>query len=139
MSEKPLHVRVAEAIGLTVQDESVYGCRQMCVRSVSDSGDFPMPGHRPHDHILWTYYRKCEWEEDGDWEPVVSYDTDWSATGPLIEEFGFNLEAGNGWTALDWGGEYAAVGSTPLEAVCHLIIALSEAGKLQSEPKGKEQ
>ena len=103
--EKPLYVRVAEAIG---------------ARKPVDMSLFP-PG------CVDTY---------GD---VPHYDTDWSATGPLIERLGFCLSHEPGWwaaTTEHWRHEDAAQpyrmrrGETALLAVCNLILALKEAGKL---------
>lgn len=74
------------------------------------------------------------------------YDTDWSATGPLIEKYGLTLakrEDAEEWLAaprqsyLDEHDGYLAyvtrpfaLGPTPLLAVCNLIFLLKEAGKL---------
>ena len=65
------------------------------------------------------------------------YDTDWSATGPLIEKYQISL------IALQRIGKYQASysteehglleteqGDTPLMAVCNLILTLGKAGKL---------
>jgi hypothetical protein len=71
------------------------------------------------------------------------YDTDWSATGPLIEKWRIDLEhVGDGVLASQWGehgedhdgrpsgGSLAREGPTELIAVCNLILALKVAGKL---------
>lgn len=118
---RPLHVRVAEALG-------------------------------------WT---RCQEERDGDWIGalpsadmlssrresgiVPRFDTDWAATGPLIERYVVMLNnhkrRGFGWTAGttvpdtspeadDGGAFFGEPSETPLIAVCNLIQALKEAGKL---------
>ncbi len=68
------------------------------------------------------------------------YDADWSATGPLIERLQITLwndcgqwQAGN-LDSADYEGHWlndANDGDTPLIAVCHLILALHAAGKLE--------
>lgn len=120
MSEdKPLHVRVAEALGQHV-----------------DLSKFP-PG--------------C-FDSYGD---VPRYDTDWAATGPLIDKYGIDLlfystENGSGW----WEASRYGIASeyykgeriwsdadimaelhkryeSAQEAVCRLILVLAELGKLE--------
>jgi hypothetical protein len=129
--EKPLHVRVAEALG--------HGPRMVRVRGTADR-------YVP----VWT--DNAYWLSDGAHTeaelqavPVPRYDTDWSATGPLIEKYRIAM-----WTAGPVGEllgdghdrwrcnsddnglqlEGSEVGPTPLIAVCNLILALHEAGKL---------
>jgi len=106
--DKPLHVRVAEALGV----------------------------RRPVDMCLFAPGSVDSYAD------VPRYDTDWSATGPLIERFKFWLvwdEHPQLWTAhwgqfraAEHGGEWdgEAEDATPLLAVCALILALAEAGKL---------
>lgn len=73
---------------------------------------------------------------------IPAYDTDWSATGPLIEKYQLDLWFRPGGIFRD-PDEWAATndtrvgpdggsltGPTPLMAVCNLILALGEAGKL---------
>ena len=121
---KPLHVRVAEALGW-------IDCRNMGKTWWGFSG--------PGIHAGQT--------------EVPRYDTDWSATGPLIEKHEIGLkEDGCGYTSDErwraradyyapnpngpvngYGGTWAtaeARGATPLIAVCNLILALKEAGEL---------
>lgn len=114
--EKPLHVRVAEALG--------------------------------------TFHKQHEWDEP-DWrdrafsqgctyacgalkhEPCAPrYDTDWAATGPLVEKYQLRISpfGGSLWEA--WVNETAhggirGPGRTPLEAICNLLLALHAAGKLK--------
>jgi hypothetical protein len=119
--EKPLHVRVAEALGWT----SIGPGNSM---NLSDPG----AGYPPKNQIV------------GHKEPIPRYDTDWAATGPLIERYGIDTEAISysptdrtyGWKARAcpvWNGDESMTtyGETPLLAVCALILALHEAGKLK--------
>ncbi len=129
MSEKPLHVQVAEALG----------CR--LARGASKSGEFwicdcPQGPYEdvPHGNE-WS--QRCRAE-------IHRYDTDWAATGPLIKQHkisllycwpgdvgqdGFIFRAGWG---RDENGNWEFVGddATPLIAVCNLILNLKKAGKL---------
>ena len=120
MSDKPLHVQVARALGWT--------------------------GLRPsrEDEIDWQFAWWGHHADDrGDELRVPHFDTDWSATGPLIEKYKIVLlpaTPNSGWTGwtvgtaarmtYDWRCEDEVEGPTPLIAVCNLILALKEAGKL---------
>ncbi len=131
----PLHVRVATALGYDTRDASVRDCRGQCVHSVSDSSNFPRHDNR-HDHIRWEYYKRFEYEpSDGDWYDCPRYDTDWSATGPLIEALSLSLDMFMSpveWVASYGGGydqgSHHGRATTPLAAVCVLIEALHAAG-----------
>jgi hypothetical protein len=130
MLDKPLHVQVSEALGWRmrgVSDSSDRGC---------GGTDFWVePGHaidgaRSHCNV-------CDPEN-----APPRYDTDWSATGPLIEKWRFHGDVRLDPTchAPDWcafyisedGGDLieSAKHPTLLIAVCNLILALKEAGKL---------
>jgi len=111
---KPLHVQVAEALGHSVADiNTFYGW--MRVPPDNWNGTDPIPGDIPH------------------------YDTDWSATGPLIEKYSISvapqsrshLDVPPSWQT-DHKGEsvYFQISPSPLEAVCNLLLALHKAGKL---------
>lgn len=127
MSEdKPLHVRVAEALGIVI-------CDQWTVLDMD-------PWNGP------TYRANCTHKGCVPSQRPPRYDTDWSATGPLVEKYGLTLakcEDQEVWLAaprqeyLDESAGYLAYasrpfmqGETPLIAVCNLILALKEAGKL---------
>ena len=120
MADKPLHVQVAEALGWTYVGES-EGFWE---------GE-PPPGTSLYDRIP----RRLD-QHIG----IPAYDTDWAATGPLIEQYGIDLLNCSGEWAADWYGPTGSSEcpdirgeggfSTPLIAVCHLILALKEAGKL---------
>lgn len=79
-------------------------------------------------------------QEHPEWRSrIAHYDTDWSVTGPLIEQFGIasyplrnytvDSDETQGWVAR-WKHSVDASGPTPLIAVCNLILALKTAGKL---------
>jgi hypothetical protein len=106
LSDKPLHVRVAEALGWTPSG-SING----------------VWWGNPHDENAPGHYA------------IPRYDTDWSATGPLIERYGITLDHQDDdgtlpdyWRAKRPG--FTAETGHPLIAVCYLILALHEAGKL---------
>lgn len=122
--EKPLHVRVAEALSWT-------NLRQrQTLQQVWIGGEWVTP------------VRSSGWEGNASgsehFASVPYYDTDWSATGPLIEWLGIDvgtLAPGliDKWWAYRYqqgGGRLERFGATPLLAVCHLLLALAEAGKL---------
>jgi hypothetical protein len=120
--EKPLHVQVAEALGWEhLRDDGGW------------RGDGP------------------NWRDGGGVIGMVPrYDTDWAATGPLIEKH--RLIVGPGWRKISdslfgpptqWVAKTAtpndpeqdyldAIADTPLEAVCRLILDLKAAGKLEA-------
>ena len=110
MSEKPLHVRVAEALGwgLTANGASWISPEPSQSRYDAARCDDSIPPH---------------------------YDTDWAATGPLIEKYKLNIvynSASESWEGIDRSEGYDQCfhGRTALEAVCYLILALGKAGKL---------
>lgn len=141
--EKPLHVRVAEVLGAHIEFRVA-------------------PWYRPHEnreptwmrrcvvgeHVIWPQRGLCAVKEGEEaWTYTIPrYDTDWSATGPLIEKYRFAT-----WTAgplhdlvcesdeMLWRcnsddrglqQEGSEVGATPLIAACNLILALATEGKL---------
>lgn len=111
--EKPLHVRVAEALGWTD-----------CTPTAEVEAD-DWEGVRPNP---------CGACGDTDWRPIPLYDTDWSATGPLIQRFKIGLECtpGGHWEAdtYEYLGVLGRSGDTPLIAACNLLLALHAAGRL---------
>ncbi len=113
MDEKPLHVRVAYALMGPVL--------------------LALP-----EHLIEAW--RAEFERN-----APAYDTDWSATGPLLEKYGIQLSRavtaseppmpGTVWMAVPW--DYHASkdkmfrgDTSPLVAVCELIVALAARGKL---------
>jgi hypothetical protein len=107
-AEKPLHVQAAEALGWSQMH--------------APNGMWPdeMIGYPPELAIV------------GQKRPVPRYDEDWSATGPLIEKYGLALHPGLPRAATDADQRLAGEGDTYLIAVCHLILALHAAGKLEA-------
>lgn len=119
VTEKPLHVRVAEALGW----------RELRCLGNRDSWEGLTPYGTPHGYRDGEPY----WLRMDDMpERVPRYDTDWSATGPLIEGHDITLFR----TVEGWEARSEAIcspcpfGATPLLAVCNLILALHAAGKL---------
>ena len=121
-TEKPLHVRVGEALGWT----DVAPCGDIMATWASGWDGCP-PGTV---HIIGM--GKARWK-------IPRFDDElgggWSATGPLIEKYGIGLypEPYGGWTArrnfID--GAYMILREDrPLAAVCGLIIQLARAGTL---------
>ncbi len=113
-----LHVRVAEALGW--------------LDMVAPNGMWPEDYSGYHPKFAPVIGQK---------RPVPQYDTDWSATGPLIETYGIKLERYRDPGFYDWHASNEALdpcppdeapftGETPLIAICHLILMLKEAGKL---------
>lgn len=118
MEEKPLHVQVAEALGWT---------KLKCLGN-QDSWEGLPPLEPDKFGRRWI----------SDWLPLTipRYDTDWAATGPLIEKHGINVRGGPGrwWTMADWPTHqrhivWAGQAETPLIAVCNLILAFAKEGK----------
>lgn len=108
MELKPLHVKVAEAL-----IAEALGWDKTYLDSLEDSANLP----------------------------ALRYDTDWSATGPLIEKYGIALQPEffmteppklTGYRATHALTAIVGYGATAPEAVCHLILALAEAGKLKA-------
>lgn len=129
MSEKPLHVLVAEALGW----QDIERCGDIAAPWASGydgrpPGAVPIIGHQGEERAK-----------------VPRYDLEWSATGPLIEQLAIHLqpevetEPGRTWGAYyapDGGGEYVADqgGPTPLIAICNLILAVHADGRLTPPP-----
>jgi len=105
-AEKPLHVRVAKALGWArLSNGRAYSAPEWT-------------GVPPNESLAVL---------------VPRYDTDWSFIGPLIEkhEMAIFPEAPGLWAATEYRYElYDQYGPTPLVAVCNLLLALKEAGKL---------
>jgi len=129
MTEKPLHVQVAEAVGWT----KLVGipAPPFGVAWVGDPPPIVLVGRPSPTQGPTTPPR---------------YDTDWSATGPLIEKSRISLrywidrwEAGHSYYQKDseqkkdridaWDHQGTSRHS-PLLAVCNLILLLKETGKL---------
>lgn len=128
-AEKPLHVRVAEALGWTYLGPS----------EVEDGWEGEPPDAF---ELLPDGIRRRLDQHVG----VPRYDTDWSATGPLIERLKISIwpilkaRPSEGYSAY-WSADYHDIAmaegvsisaATPLEAACRLILALAAADKLDA-------
>lgn len=136
--DKPLHVRTAEALGWTGIEHGRFW--------VDEDGKPEGPkywfGLAPHGYP----HRPMNWGASDEsalrWQ-VPYYDTSWSATGPLIEKYRIDVDCERRQslkpdpTAELWSAAICdpdqelevEYGSTPLLAVCNLLIKLGEAGK----------
>lgn len=111
--EKPLHVQIAEALGW-----SHVRCRAALMRVA-----FPREE--------WWYGNPPNKASEGVVSAIPRYDTDWSATGPLIEKYRFDLSFQDPhWRASQMYSPFEAYGEPTLIAVCNLILALAKEGKL---------
>lgn len=121
--EKPLHVQVAEALGWVKLHE-----RQQLYYVKWLKGGQRQVGGTP-----WQWHGENPQGVSGGEYLVPRYDTNWAATGPLIERFEIQLlPLGNGaWAATKGIGTPRLIdGLTPLIATCNLILALHAVGKL---------
>jgi hypothetical protein len=125
MSGKPLHVQVAEALGWENCHERKGGILLPLPLLPGKGWSGWPPGVLP---IVGSGYRTA---------PVYCYDTDWAATGPLIEKYKMGVwPADEDWLADTFTAKHPTIdggttrGRSPLEAVCKLILELSKAGKL---------
>lgn len=134
--DKPLHVRVAEALGCKPEFRSIdWFCP--CEPTPENLAARKQPGWTIHSWLPGgkhtEYQSTCGLR-------VARYDISWFATGPLIEKYEITIgvSAYNGkWIATTerYGEDFGYDPSvdfqeTPLIAVCNLILALKEAGKL---------
>lgn len=139
-TEKPLHVRMAEALGQEIvfvagEHGSVGTWGVVHREFLVDMRTFP-PGPRrrwfvAHDGDIMAEVRA-----------VPRFDTDWIATGPLIEKYGIMVHADTKTAASkqirakyeedgeDREGPIWFNGKTTLEAVCAVILVLGEEGLL---------
>lgn len=137
--EKPLHVQVAEALGWTQIVEAPF----LPVTVSNWLGKPPAWDKGTHQFISGIdYQRRSITVSVGS---IPRYDTDWSATGPLIEQLALDVfyegrpRHDRGWTAQAWlpfgekvpSAAWSKRGETPLLALCKLILALHAAGKLR--------
>ena len=127
---KPLHAQVAEALGC--KTKFAWGEWQCNCKT---------PDHSEH-----TLRNDCHSQSGLGCDPTLlaHYDTDWAATGPLIEKYRIGLSPEDE----PFGTDYRAFcgdrmvdgrrlkspeesdGPTPLIAVCNLILALAVKGRL---------
>jgi hypothetical protein len=156
MIEKPISVRVAEALGEKPLDaewgysgppeEGTWSHERSRLFKTIDEAKaaYTAMGIVKSQPDEWYL---CYWK-DG-WGPICvpEYDTEWFETGPLIEKYGMQIHPSlltGGWYAWEnlasrpdsWSSKppdpplLSGHGDTPLIAVCNLILNLKEAGKL---------
>lgn len=143
--EKPLHVSVAEVLGAEVEWRVPDWYKNI-------------PGHS--DDFCWmrrlhagdrirtqethfgggTVVRVIQEGEDLWGDTFPRFDTDWSATGVVLETMlkdghrDFHLsppyDTGEGWHAV-WGPRVGR-GATIQEAICYLLLSIHAAGELES-------
>lgn len=126
--EKPLHVRVAEALGCKTAAPTKcknVGCQDLWVCACDERGS-----HNEHPDFHCDH--------------LPCYDTDWAVTGPLMEQVILPYRQ---FVLADWinvvgsnqparyqtyfqGLPLQGWGDTPLLAICNLILVLKEKGKL---------
>jgi hypothetical protein len=136
--EKPLHVRVAEALGC---EPRLTGDWWHCTCAPDPIHDDEGIDGAPHEGGI-----------------LLAYDIDWAATGPLIERYGITVgrhDLHGLWYAHRPPWERIAAKPTPtsylvasvdnvgqslsrspLGAVCHQILVLDAVGKLLEVPNG---
>lgn len=127
---KPLHVQVAEALG--------YGDCAPC--SGEDGAWHFAPGsgtaYRDDFTPIWRdSFDYGEWHRcDHDRNFVPRFDTDWSATGRLIEKYRIKLSPTSDgcWWAGELDRPYQELQPKSLVAICRFILALAQAGKLKA-------
>lgn len=125
--ERPLHVRVAEALGWT--DAHLSGW-------IFDRGEGIQEDRRE-----WCGFSpwQAQKEHRGQSQKIPRYDTSWEATGPLVEKYkitlGYELgfSEGEQWLAEENDGNCYGIDPSPLLAVCILLLKMAEAGKLTEE------
>lgn len=131
MPDKPIHVQVAEALGWT---------------DCTLSGYVHWRGEHFEDRRTWQGINPHVAERTTIQSSVPRYDTDWAATGPLIEEYRLTVrptmqfprdsDDAASWDAFVYVDDFHTIGRfvvgvTPLLAVCNLILELGKAGKLK--------
>jgi hypothetical protein len=139
--EKPLHVKVAEALTSAIAEAWWFEPEAQEARlgthpDGSSSWALPVapPGFVHNEDDEWD---EAWWMSGRKFYTIPRYDTDWSATGPLIERYGLNVnraqaarDDGGPWCAWRWAQPGDEVpprkqwGDTAPLAVCHLILHL---------------
>ncbi len=137
--EKPLNQRVAEA--LEVQPRVTWHV----LNAAGTGSAIGFDGEGEAREYLAEHHAKGRMKNYhvGPWYWYPLYDTDWSATGPLIERLSIELtppgppDGEDEWGATTWDPPFNDRGPTPLLAVCNLILKLDQAGKLPSSRNSK--
>lgn len=141
MDEKPLHVRVAEALGWS----------DLKAMELVPSGIAQWWGKPPDDWVRQNGLFVGDIDREGrrvtltpNYGLVPRYDADWAATGPLIAHLGLDVTERDPGLFVAGVSAYRGVRSDedpgwPLEgtgpghlgAVCDLILKLKSAGQLE--------
>jgi hypothetical protein len=130
---RPLHVLVAEALGW----EELELVGTVTYNTGGQVWDQRHWKGRPRTYGLLPSTRSHR-------EDVPAFDTDWRATGPLVERYGIGVgpvryfggekdgqHTGEWYACAGWYDERENHrGATPLFAICNLILALAREGKL---------
>lgn len=123
---RPLHVRVAEALGWTATHlrdaPEAHACGDILI---TDPERMRWKGRAPGEQLVGPH--GCTL--------IPRYDTDWAAAGPLIERYAISLsfaisekhEHRFEWIARENDGDCRCVGrfewdKSPLVAVCRLLV-----------------
>jgi hypothetical protein len=147
--EKPLHVLVSEALGWTDCEgrETERWTSTVILNPSPNRGESVLwIGRQPLDpaEIQSHPMLPMRTGPHSGRVPIPRYDTDWSATGPLIEKYGIELTITGRppkthwvcWAAKREGFTPSAEGATgsqhPLRSVCYLLLELKAAGKLEA-------
>ncbi len=127
MTEKPLHVRVAEVLGWTKVEHRN--------KPYVDDERVPWTGVPPAD---FDGYRLWQTVGNKSYVAVPRYDTEWSATGPLVERFKMSSDyctapVGNVWMVIIsvWGEDKdrgKASAETLLMAICGAVLSMANDG-----------
>lgn len=146
MTDKPLHVRVAEALGWTEIARWKFGPDDEIYR-VESGGALAGTPPGPTEHLeengwhldaIGTVSERDGGDADKTYFSIPRYDTDWYATGPLVEAWQIKLVpyVDGRWEACShqerWlvdDGYPCAMEPTALLAVCSLILSWQRHGK----------
>ena len=127
MSEKPLHVQVAEA--LEVKPDFRYSPSEDFCWTYCSCGASREMGHGWEESNDSAWYKEHQPHLELNWN-CPRYDKDWAVTGPLVEKCKIYMEPHQMHWEVEVAGGPRVGGLTLLEAVCHLIVELGKEGKL---------
>jgi hypothetical protein len=125
VDKRPLHIRVADALGWTGLTSATIG----------DDGEHWLgkpPATLPGAYSFVEAINRKERILTIGSGSVPRYDTDWSATGPIIERLRIELDSDLPWSAalfFDRRGDFhSGGGPTALLAVCNLLLSIHARG-----------
>lgn len=132
MTDEPIHVKVARALGWT-------DIRFIAPTHPTLNGYWQ--GKPPGTTQEWTEFIP-RFDIETRHQGYEDYVDGWAAVGPLIDRYGIGLMRDTGerhdppWEAVSYGPGHAvgAFGATPLIAVCRLLLDLAARGKLTVLP-----